>query len=36
MNNKRRLNMSEEEARKRIRELLNLPKEDLLTQYLFL
>lgn len=36
MNNERRLNMSEEEARKRLRELLSLPKEDLLTQYLFL
>ena len=36
MSNERRLNMSEEEARKRMRELINLPKEDLLTQYLFL
>lgn len=30
-----RLMMSEEECRKRIKELLQIPKEDLLTNYMF-
>lgn len=36
MNKEERLMMSEEEVRQRAKELLNLPKEDLLTQHLFL
>ena len=31
----KRLMMSEEECRKRIKELLQIPKEDLLTNYMF-
>lgn len=36
MNKEERLMMSEEEVRQRAKELLNLPKEDLITQHLFL
>lgn len=36
MNKEKRLMMSEEEVRQRAKELLNLPKEHLITQYIFL
>lgn len=36
MNKEERLMMSEEEVRQRAKELLNLPKEHLITQYMFL
>lgn len=36
MNKEKRLMMSEEEVRQRAKELLNLPKEDLITQHLFI